>query len=294
MRPLAIPRLCLFVMITLFAAAQTPAPTSSETDWSVVEKTLGRPGKVQPDGACKVGFPRTDLHVTIGKTPLEPAAGLGSWAAFDKQGATFITNGDLAVLETEVAPVSKALQAHGLEITALHNHLTGEHPSVFFIHFFGQGQLQQLLDGVKSALAASATPVEPASATGTISYDRPTIEKIMEKQGTPNGPVLSFAFPPASPIAMHGLKLPASMGMATSINFQPSPAGVAATGDFVLKEHQVRPVTAALRDSGLTVTAIHNHMLDDNPHIIFVHFWGEGKPADIALALKSALQLASW
>jgi hypothetical protein len=280
-----------FFILSVLAAQTAPqAPaTAVQADWSAVDKTLGRAGKPQPDGAYKVAFPRTDLHVTVGRTVVEPAAALGSWMAFKKQGTGVVTNGDLAVLVSEIAPVSKSLQQHGFEITAVHNHLTGEQPSVFFIHFFRQGELQPLLDGLKATLAVTQTPTKAAPSSASINYDRATIEKVLGKAGTANGAVLTFGFPRREPISMHGIELPPSMGMATAFNFQPAATGVAATGDFVLKEDEVDPVTAALRDHGMTVTAVHNHMLGDSPHMIFVHFWAEGKEADVAGALKSAL-----
>jgi hypothetical protein len=258
----------------------------------MVEHTLGRAGKLQ-DGVYKVGFPRTDLHVRMGRTLVLPAAGLGSWMAFRQDGEGVVADGDLVLAEPEVSGVISALVEHGIEVSAVHNHLTGEQPEVIYVHFFAKGELGKIAQGLKAALNATRTPTGPAApAKPAVSFDRKVIEDALGKQGTANGAVLAFAFPRKHAIAMHGATLAPSMGMATAINFQPSPQGVAATGDFVLREAEVNPVIAALRAGGVKVTAVHNHLLDDDPHTFFVHFWAEGKAGAVAKALREALDKA--
>jgi hypothetical protein len=281
-----------FSTVLLLAAIGT---AQAGPDWSVAERTLGRAGKLQ-DGVYKVGFPRTDLHVRMGRTPVLAAAALGSWMAFRKDdagaGSDVVADGDLVLLEPEVSGVLSALEEHGIEVSALHNHLTGEQPEVLYVHFFARGELGKVAEGLKAALDATKTPTGPAAPSlskAALSFDQKSIEAILGKPGTVNGAVLAFAFPRKHAIAMHGATLPPAMGMATAINFQPSPAGVAATGDFVLKEAEVNPVIAALRAGGVKVTAVHNHLLDDDPHTFFVHFWAEGKPEAVAKALRGAL-----
>ena len=294
-----LPRILLTLSTVLLLAAAAAAQAGP--DWSVAELILGRAGKLQ-DGIYKVAFPRTDLHVRMGRTPVLPAAALGSWIAFRQDGAgpgsDVVADGDLVLLEPEVNPVISALVEHGIEVSAVHNHLTGEQPEVVYVHFFARGELGKVAAGLKAALNATKTPTGPAAPAKppsalngktTLSFDQKSIEAILGKPGTVNGAVLAFSFPRKHAIAMHGATLAPAMGMATAINFQPSPAGVAATGDFVLKEAEVNPVIAALRSGGVKVTAVHNHLLDDDPHTVFVHFWAEGKSDAVAKALRGAL-----
>lgn len=285
--------LIALLAVSTFAWPQTQKGSNTsagQQDWSAVEQTLGRAGKLQGD-VYKVTFPRTDLTVTIGQTKVEPGAGLTSWAAFRPVQGGVVADGDLAVLESELNPVTSAFEQHGIEVTALHNHLASERPAVMFVHFFVQKDLRSVLDGLKAVLAATRTPTGPAKASeAALPYDRKAIEAVLG-QGTANGVVLSFAFPRHEQISMHGITLPPAMGMATSINFQPAPGGVAATGDFVLREAEVTPVVSQLQKGNIAVTAIHNHMLDDSPHMIFVHFWGEGRPEQVARSLKSAVDV---
>ena len=282
-----------FLLVPLALVLSAAGASQSHADWGVVERVLGRAGKLQ-DGVYKVGFPRTDLHVRMGQTPVLPAAALGSWMAFRQNdaGAGVVADGDLVLLEREVSGVISALVEHGIEVSAIHNHLTEEQPKVMYVHFFARGELEKIAQGLKAALAASKTPTGPtAPSKAAFTLDRKTIEEALGKSGTVNGAVLAFSFPRQHAIAMHGATLPPAMGMATAINFQPSPAGVAATGDFVLQEAEVNPVIIALRKGGVKVTAVHNHLLDDDPHTFFVHFWVEGKADAVAKALRGALNL---
>ncbi len=275
----------IFLLVLCAGSAAQKSP-----DWTAtIKDTLGRAGKLD-GGVYKVTYPRTDLHVRVGKTSVEPAAALTSWMAFRQEGVGFVVDGDLAVLESEVTPVVSTLSLNGFEVSAVHNHLLGERPRVMYVHFFARGDLGKLATGLKNTLAQTRTPRAPAASEAKPSYDTKAIESVLGKSGTVNGPVLSFAFPREHRISTHGVVLPPPMGMATSINFQPSPAGVAATGDFVLREAEVDGVISALRAGGVAITAVHTHMLDADPRMIFLHFWAEGAPEEVAKALKAALQ----
>ncbi len=272
-------------------AQQRPAPVAA-TDWSLIERVFGRaPG--ESDGVRKLVFPRIDIHASVRRTPLSPGAAMVSWMAFREAtpdaAPGVVTTGDLVLLPQETPAVMDALLQHGFEITGLHNHLMGEHPELMYLHFFARGDLGALLQGLKSAFHATATPMTPHASAGQVVY-RKTVEEVFGKSGTVSGDVLSFSFPREQVIA-HGITLPAAMGMATAVNFQPAPPGVAGTGDFALQESEVMPVLAALRKGGITVTAVHNHLLDENPRMVFVHFWVEGKPETVARALLEAVRL---
>jgi len=279
-------RLALFFCVLTLSAASAAQKTA---DWTApIKDALGRAGKLD-GGVYKVTFPRTDLHVRIGNTSVEPAAGLTSWMAFRQDSGGAVVDGDLALLESEVTPAVSTLSLNGFEVSAIHNHLLGERPRVMYVHFFARGELGKLATALKNTLAQTRTPRALAASEATPGYDTKTIESALGRDGTLNGPVLSFGFPREHRISTHGVVLPPPMGMATAINFQPSPAGVAATGDFVLREAEVDPVISALRAGGVAITAVHTHMLDAEPRMIFLHFWAEGAPEQVAKALRAAL-----
>ncbi len=279
-------RTLIFVLGLLLAT-----PLFAQTSpWDAVGKALGRAGQEQ-GGVYKVSFPRSDLSVTVNGTKVQPGLALGSWAAFRMEGNDAVTDGDLVLTAAEVNPVVDALQKNGLDVTAIHNHLLGEMPRVMYVHFFGKGDAAKLAQGLHEALAATKTPMGPAPAPkpADLGFDQKKVEGIMGKSGQANGKVLAFSFPRPHPIAMRGNELPPSMGMATSINFQQSPKGVAATGDFVVDANQVNAVIKARRAGNVEVTATHNHLLEGQPETIFIHFWGDGPLDQVAQALKNAV-----
>lgn len=284
--------LAVFFLIS-FSFAQT-ADKSSAAEWQPVAKTIGKAGTLQ-NGIYKIGLPRTDLNVHIGQTKLEPGAGLGSWMAFTSAQADTICDGDLVLTADEVNPVISALQAGGIEVSAIHNHVIGEEPQVMYVHFFGKGKREALAQTLKSALNATKTPIGGIAAAVAVPplADQKTIETDLGKSGTANGKILAFTFPRSHGITMHHETLAPAMGMATAINFQPSPKGVAATGDFVLRENEVQAVVSALRKGGVMVTAMHNHLLDDEPRMVFVHFWAEGPADTVSKALRAALDASA-
>jgi biotin operon repressor len=197
------------------------------------------------------------------------------------------------LLQEEVNPVMKKLIEQGIQITAIHNHLLRATPQVMYMHYQGHGDAAKLAAAVKTALAESKTPLEaPAkpATQPTIDLDQAAIEKALGAKATPNGGVLQFSVPRADAIKEHGATLPPAMGMGIVINFQPTGNGKAAiTGDFVLTAQEVNPVLRALRENGIEVTALHSHMLDEQPRLFFMHFWANDDAQKLADGLKAAL-----
>ena len=277
--------LSLLALLLLVAAAPTK-------DWKDVEAALGRAGTVQPDGAYKVSFPRGDLSVTVDGVAIKPALALGSWAAFNESGAHAMAMGDLVLLESEVNPVITELQKGGVEASAIHNHLIGESPRVMYVHFSGHGDATAIARTLHSALALTKTPMGPPAAPAAAQLDLPTadLDRIIGRPGKANGGVYQFGVPRADKITEHGMTIPASMGLATAINFQPTGNGRAAiTGDFVLIASEVNPVIRELQSGGIAVTALHSHMLDDQPRLFFMHFWANDDATKLARTIRSAL-----
>jgi hypothetical protein len=277
--------LSLLALSALLAAA--PAK-----DWKDVEQALGRAGTVQPDGVYKASFPRSDLTVTADGVAIKPALALGSWAAFNESGGHAMAMGDLVLLESEVNPVIAELQKGGIEQTALHNHLMGESPRVMYMHFSGHGDAAALARTLHAALAITKTPMGPPAAPSAAQLDLPTadLDRIIGRGGKVNGGVYQFAVPRAEKIMEQGMEIPASMGLATAINFQATGNGRAAiTGDFVLTGSEVNPVIRALRAGGIAVTALHSHMLEEQPRLFFMHFWANDDASKLATTLRSAL-----
>jgi len=264
-------------------------------DWQTqVGEALGKTGSMAPGGIYRVGLPRTDLEVTLDGVELKPGFALGGWLAFEKMSEQGMVMGDLVLTESEVAPVMTKLAAGGIEVTALHNHLLRNQPFTMYMHVLGRGDPVKMASVLHAALAESKTPLSaaaPAPASPPqIDLDTAAIDQTLGAKGTNNGGVYQFGIPRAEPIKDNGMDVPPPMGSANAINFQPTGGGKAAiTGDFVLIAKEVNPVLKALRDHGIEVTAIHNHMLDDQPHLYFMHFWANDDARKLAEGLKAAL-----
>lgn len=285
-------------LLTLIAALSVmlcSTAFAADIDWSKVEQALGKKGSAQPGGVYKFGLPRSDLKVTVDGVAIKPALALGSWVAFAPaaDGAMFM--GDLVLTESEIGPVMKQLVDNGVEISAVHNHLLRASPAVVYMHVAGHGDPTRQAQVLHDALALSGTPLTaaaPGGAPPAIDLDVAAIEGALGAKGTNNGGVYQFSIPRAETIRAHGMTVPASLGTSTAINFQPTGGGKAAiTGDFVMIGKEVNPVIKALRTNGIEVTALHSHMIDDSPHLYFMHFWANDDATKLARGVHAALGL---
>src|SRR5215472_1508046 len=267
------------------------AGANKDADWKPVEQALGRSGQQQADGAYKFGLPRGDLNVTVAGVQVKPALALGSWLAFSSPGSGAMLMGDLVLAEDEVAPVMAGLQENGIQVTALHNHVFHETPRVMYMHIAGHGDAVQLAAAMKKVIALTKTPPPAQPAAGaTLDLDTAAIDQALGNKGKVNGGVYQIGVPRAEKISEGGMQIPGSMGLATALNFQPTGDGKAAiTGDFVLIGSEVNPVMKTLRQNGIQVTAVHSHMLDEEPRLFFMHFWANDNALKLAKGLRVAL-----
>ena len=287
-------RITTFGLLGLLALS---SPALAAAPWEqAVATAIGKPGAEMPGGVYRIGLPRSDLHVVLDGVTLKPALALGSWLAFVPHGGgQAMVMGDLVLTDTEVNPVMAKLVAGGIEITALHNHLLRNTPHTMYMHIAGHGDPAQLAKVLHDALALSGTPLSapPAAspaAPETIDLDTAALDRIMGHKGKIGGGVYAFGIPRAEAPRDGGMALPPAMGAAIAINFQPTGGGKAAiTGDFVLTASEVNPVLRELRQNGIEVTALHNHMLDDEPRLFFMHFWANDDAQKLARGLTAAL-----
>lgn len=261
-------------------------------DTAKVDEVLGRSGQKSGD-VYRVGFPRTDLRVSVGGIEIKPGFALGSWAAFAGTDSEASVMGDLVLLEDELNPVMKSLRTAGFEITAVHNHLMKETPQLLYMHYSGHGRAVELAKSLRAGLAESKTPLDkpapPAQAGESPAFVK-TVEDTLGTKGRFAGGVLSFGIPRSQSITDHGMTLTGAQGVAESINFQDAGSGnIATTGDFVLTADEVNPVISALEEHSIQVTALHSHMLTEQPRLFFMHFWGVGTPDSVAGGIKAAL-----
>lgn len=281
------------LMILASTLALPVGALAQAMDTAKIDQVLGRSGQKFGD-VYKFGFPRTDLHVSVHGLAIKPGLALGSWAAFTGTDDDAMVMGDLVLLEDEVNPVIEKLRSAGFEISAVHNHLMDETPHVMYVHYMGHGASALLATSLHAALEASKTPLQkPVSAA--VEAAPPAWVKAVEdgvgRKGTLKGGVLSYGVARADAIAMGGKTIAPAAGVAEAINFQAADAGkIATTGDFVLTAEEVNPVISELQAHHILVTALHSHMLTEQPRLFFMHFWGVGTPELIGTGIAAALK----
>jgi hypothetical protein len=283
-----------WIIASILAALSATAARVQEIDWQKVDDALGRKAAVSGD-VHRYGFPRSDLVIALDGVAIKPALALGGWIALKAMHGQAMVMGDLVLLETEINPVMLKLMEGGLEITAVHNHLLRANPATFYMHVGGHGDPAKMAAVIHDALAASKTPLTapaPASPPPAIDLDTAQLDQIIGAKGQANGGVYQFGVPRRDPVSEGGMQLMPGgpLGVATAINFQPTGNGKAAiTGDFVLIGDEVNPVIRALRANGIEVTALHSHMLDEQPRLYFMHFWANDDAVKLAKGLRAAL-----
>lgn len=268
------------------ASAQTP-------NWKDVDTSMGRAGTLQPDSTYRFAFPRSDMNVIVDGVKLKPALALGGWVAMKAVTGGVVAMGDLVLAEDEVTAVLTKLQQGGIEQTAVHHHVLRESPRVLYMHVHAHGDAVKIAKAIHDAIVLTKIlpPPPPTAAQGDLGIDADAVGKALGYAGKVNGGVLQFGIPRAESIRDAGMPIPASMGLSTAINFQPTGSGKAAiTGDFVMTAAEVNPVIRALRESGIEVTALHSHMLNEEPRLFFMHFWANDDAVKLAKGLRSALE----
>ncbi len=286
--------LCLHIATGVLALIFSPAAIAQEmpADYQGVLKELGRSGDYKAN-VLKVNVPRSDLHVVISGVPTPTPFGFGGWVALTKgDEGNDVMMGDLVLLQEEVNPVMSALLENGVEVTALHNHFFWEEPRLFFMHIHGHGKALELAKRVKPALDLIPRPAAaaPATAPPAPAFNLVALDNIVGTKGEALGSVYKFTLGRDDlNLKEHGAAINARMGLNSWAAFAGNEDDAEIAGDIAMREREVNAVLKALRSHGLNVVAIHHHMLDTQPNVIFLHYWGRGPAPKLAVGFRAAL-----
>jgi hypothetical protein len=261
-----------------------------------IAAAAGTKSTTAPDGVVRIAWSRTDVAVTVDGMAFNPAAGLGSWAAFAPSSHGAMVMGDTVVFQDEVTPAMDAAFAAGLEVTGLHNHFLFDEPKVYFMHIGGQGAPDKLATGVKGIWDAikkvRSEHKQPATLfagkipqKGTIAAA--PLDNIVNHKSDTQAGVVKFTIGREG--MMHGTKVGASMGLTTWAAFSGSDELAAMDGDFIMTANEVQPVLKGLRKANIHIVALHNHMVGEQPTYYFTHFWGKGPATELARGFRGAL-----
>lgn len=270
-----------------------PPDETTEADWAPVAAALGRPGTLTAATVYRVGFPRTDLSVTSYGIKIKAGLSLGSYAAFTRYPThETMAMGCLVVTEPELGPVTDALHAHGLDLTAIHKHLLAHEPALWWTHFHGMGDPVELARGIRAVLDRTGTP--PPSTPGpppSMDLDTAGIDAAFAAKGKNDNGIYKFTFARDETIVLGGYQAPPATGVSIAIGFQPTGGGRAAVnGDFAMTADEVQDVIIALRAGGINVVELHNHGLDDRPRLFYLHFWAVDDGVRLARGLAAAVR----
>ncbi len=291
-----IPGLMLLACFPAFGAL-------SEVQRAKIDQLTGAKGVyTAEEDVYKVSFPRTDVKVAVEGRGMHPFLGLTSWAAFtpDPHQEAMVM-GDLVLFEDEVNPVMSAALDHGLEVTALHNHFFFDNPRVMFMHIGGSGSVERLAAAVRKALdtvreirAGSPSPGKSfsgAAAPDASAVSAAALDAILGVKGQANNGMYKAVI--GRHAKMHGKEVGNQMGINTWAAFAGTDQNAFADGDFAMQKSEVQAVLKALRQGGIHIVAIHNHMTHEEPQYVFLHYWGKGPAAELAKTLKTALETQS-
>jgi uncharacterized protein DUF1259 len=265
---------------------------AAKLDSARIEQITGLKGQwTEKEGVFKVQVPRSDLTVTAAGAKLTPPLGLTAWAAFTQAGAHTVVMGDIVLTEDQVNPAMDAALQNGLEVTALHNHFFWENPRVMFMHIGGMGEEEKLAQGVAKVFdvlkrqgPVPKSDVDPASS----SLDPKRIDGVLGRSGQMNNGVYKVTI--GREVKMAGHTMGNAMGVNTWAAFAGSDDRAIVDGDFAMLEGELQDVLKTLRAGGINIVAIHQHMTNEQPRMLFLHYWGVGRTEDLARALASALK----
>jgi len=285
----------LLILAGVSANAQSQDSAAAAADiGSTVERVTGL--KVARQGEqVKISLPQTDLNVRLDGWSITPPMGLSSWAAFAPAAHGAVVMGDFVLKDSEIAPIEQLLQEVGLTVTGLHNHFVREEPRVMFMHVEGQGSAESLAQAVKAlvdrirelrggGLVSGSSTVVP----GSLSAEE-IGQELGQKAESTAGVVRVVIGRPDVKLLAHGTEITSFMGFNTWAAFQGTADRAAVAGDFTMLEDEVAPVIAALTRHKIEVIAVHNHMIHENPRVLFLHYWGVGPIKDLTTGLKDAL-----
>jgi hypothetical protein len=292
---MTISKVLLLSLLALSTYSASAATSKSQLDVARIEEITGMKGTLnEKENVYKISYPRSDLNVVAAGVHLNPAMGLTAWSAFTSVGKHVAVMGDIVMTEDQVNDVMSAALDNGLEVTALHNHFFSDVPKIMFMHIGGMGELSKIATGVKSVFETLKSTAGGKGKFPMVSID-PTktdlnpklIDEIIKSPGELKSGVYKVTI--GRKTKMSGHEMGNAMGVNTWAAFAGSDAQAVVDGDFAMLENELQNVLKALRKAGINIVAIHNHMTQENPRIIFLHFWGVGKTTDLATGIKAAL-----
>jgi hypothetical protein len=199
--------------------------------------------------------------------------------------------GDIVLTEDQVNPAMSAALDSGLEVTALHNHFFWDQPKIMFMHIGGMGDETTLATAVGKVFATLSekgeAPKLPDIDPAKSKLDAAKLDAAFGTKGQYKDGVYKATF--GRTTKMDDVEVGSAMGVNTWAALAGSDDSAIIDGDFAMLESELQNVLKTLRKGGISIVAIHQHMIGEQPRIMFLHYWGTGKAEDLARTVKAAL-----
>jgi hypothetical protein len=286
----------------VFASAQQKGktPPLSAQEIAAIETALGKQGSyIQEQAVHTTSLPRNDLQISVKGESVPIPFGFGGWVSLKKtvDGKSVVLMSDTVLLQEEVNPLISSAHANGLEVSAIHNHFFYEEPRIFYMHLHGMGEPADLAQRYAATIKASKLfpanqpkATDDASKSGEELFDLPALDAIVQHKGAVNGPTYKYTVgrDDLTVLAM-GAEMTAAIGLNSWASFAGTKDKAHIAGDIAMLEQEVNLVIKALRQNKLEVVALHNHMLGDEPRMVFLHYYGQGPAMQLAQGFRAAL-----
>ena len=287
----------LLISITTLVGIVSSA-FAADLNTTRIDELTGLKGKMnEKEGVYKITFPRNDVKIVVDGWTMPPFMGLGTWAAFTATKDGAMVMGDTVLFADEVYAAMSAALENGLNVTALHNHFFFDNPKVYFMHIEGEGEVDKLAGAVRKVYDAAkhirAANPQPKDSFGSTSLPQKNsitagpLNEIFGMSGEVNNGMVKFTI--GRPAKMHGVTIDKDMGVNTWIAFAGTDANAIVDGDFAVTEEELQPVLKSLVKDNINIVALHQHMIHEEPRIMFFHYWGRGSAKDLANAVKGGL-----
>jgi hypothetical protein len=280
------------IVVSLILVAFDSARSQSGTavGWDSVAALL-QTTTTPSGGYQRYNLPRRDITLRVGGIAISPSLALGAWVGFSGTPTNATMMGDLVLLDSELKPALAELSRQNIDVTAIHNHLSGEEPQIRNVHFHGQGAATELSRRLNRVIALTATPRPVANpAPRPVTFDTAVAFRSLGIAGRAQGDIVQATYmlvPGSVNIHDHAVEPSLALRSPVVVQFFDSTRAFA-TGDFAVVAARVDPLLDALAANGITATAVHSHLVGEQPTIYYIHFWGDGRPADVLKGLRAA------
>jgi len=243
----------------------------------------------------KISLPRKDVKIVIDGWEASPFMGLTSWVAFKKTGDNLLAMGDIVLFEDEVNPIMSVALENDLAVTALHNHFFYDNPRVFFMHIEGFADAEKLpnsianifdeIKKIRSLKPSISTSFGGPQISTSSSISQQMIEEIFQTKSQSQDGMIKVTIGRTTEMEEIVSK---EMGVNSWAAFAGTHDNAIVDGDIAVQENELQEVLITLRKANINIVAIHNHMIHENPRMLFLHYWGKGPAKVLAEQVKRA------